>query len=256
MSDYERGLEPVTREDEDTSTLFDSAPAPYLPAPREEPKSPDAPESVGRRDALRMLGMAPVFASLGWNVKSVEKAVRYVGALPETADDAYVTKFFTAREWRTVRMLADYIIPRDDRSGSATDAKAPEFVDFMLMDAETSDADRLAMRGGLAWLDTESRRRSGANFVAATDAQRRALLDDIAWPAKAPPEMSVGVAFFNNFRDAIASGFYSSAMGWKDLQYVGNVFNPNWNGCPEPALRKLGVSYAEYDAALAAQRGS
>jgi hypothetical protein len=153
-------------------------------------------------------------------------------------------------------MLADYIIPRDERSGSATDAKAPEFVDFMLMDAKTSDADRLAMRGGLAWLDTESRRRFGANFVAATDVQRRKLLDDIAWPAKAPPEMSAGVAFFNNFRDAIASGFYSSAMGWKDLQYVGNVFNPNWNGCPEPALRKLGVSYAEYDAALAAQRGS
>jgi gluconate 2-dehydrogenase gamma chain len=258
VSDYERGLDPVTREDEDTSTLYDAAPpAPYVPAPRDEPDAPDAPASVGRRDALRMLGLAPVFASLGWNVKSVEKAVRFVGALPEASeDDAYVTKFFTPREWRTVRMLADYIIPRDDRSGSATDARAPEFVDFMLMDAETSDADRLAMRGGLAWLDTESRRRFGANFVAATDAQRRSLLDDIAWPKKAPPGMSAGVAFFNDFRDAIASGFYSSAMGWKDLQYVGNVFNPNWNGCPEPALRKLGVSYAEYDAALAAQRGS
>jgi hypothetical protein len=82
------------------------------------------------------------------------------------------------------------------------------------------------------------------------------VLDDIAWPEKAVPAMSTGVAFFNRFRDSVASAFYSSPTGWKDLQYVGNVFNPNWNGCPEPALRKLGVSYAEYDASLAAGRKS
>ena len=216
----------------------------------------DAPELPGRRDAIRVMGLAPIFAALGWNTTGVERATRYIAALPATVDDAYATKFFTAREWRTVRMLADYVIPRDEKSGSATDAKAPEFVDFMLMDEETSDASRLAMRGGLAWLDTECRHRFGTSFVGATDAQRRLVLDDIAWPKKAAPGMSTGVAFFTRFRDAIASGFYSSAMGWKDLQYVGNTFNPNWNGCPEAATSKLGVSYAEYDAALAAQRGS
>jgi hypothetical protein len=222
-----------------------------------DPDVAGAPELPGRRDALRVMGLAPIFAALGWDSGGVERAARFIETLPPAAvDEAYVTKFFTAREWRTVRMLADYVIPRDDRSGSATDAKAPEFVDFMLMDASTSDASRLAMRGGLAWLDTECRHRFGTTFVGATDAQRRQLLDDIAWPKKAAPAMSTGVAFFNRFRDSIASGFYSSAMGWKDLQYVGNVFNPNWNGCPEPATAKLGVSYAEYDAALATQRGT
>ena len=217
----------------------------------------DAPELPGRRDALRVMGLAPIFAALGWDTKGVERAARFVQALPPATDDAaYVPKFFTAREWRTVRLLADYVIPRDERSGSATDAKAPEFVDFMLLDETTSDAGRLAMRGGLAWLDTECRHRFGTSFVGATDAQRRLVLDDIAWPKKATPAMSTGVAFFTRFRDAIASAFYSSAMGWKDLQYVGNTFNPNWNGCPDSATQKLGVSYAEYDAALAAQRGS
>ncbi len=216
-----------------------------------------APELPARREALRLIGMAPVFAALGWNSASVERATRYVAGLPPASEDAaYVPKFFTAREWRTVRLLADYVIPRDDRSGSATDAKAPEFVDFMMLDETTGDDGRLAMRGGLAWLDTETRRRFGAGFVGATDAQRRLVLDDIAWPTRAAPGMSTGVAFFNRFRDSIASGFYSSATGWKDLQYIGNVFNPNWNGCPEPALRKLGVSYAEYDASLAAGRKS
>lgn len=216
-----------------------------------------APELPGRRDALRVIGLAPVFAALGWDTAGVERGARYVAALPSAADDAaYVPKFFTPREWRTVRLLADYVIPRDDRSGSATDARAPEFVDFMLLDETTSDAGRLAMRGGLAWLDTECRHRFGTSFAGATDAQRRLVLDDIAWPKKAAPAMSPGVAFFTRFRDAIASAFYSSAMGWKDLQYIGNTFNPNWNGCPEAATTKLGVSYAEYDAALAAQRGS
>jgi hypothetical protein len=216
-----------------------------------------APEQPARRDALRVIGLAPVFAALGWNTSGVERATRFVRELSPAIDDAdYTPKFFTAREWRTVRLLADYVIPRDEHSGSATDAKAPEFVDFMMMDETTGDRGRLAMRGGLAWLDTESRHRFGTTFVGASDAQRRQILDDIAWPQKAAPGMSTGVAFFNRFRDAVASAFYSSAEGWKDLQYIGNTFNPNWAGCPKPALDKLGVSYEEFDASLAAHRKS
>jgi hypothetical protein len=98
------------------------------------------------------------------------------------------------------------------------------------------------MRGGLAWIDNESRSRFSKTFVGATDAQRRMILDDIAWPAKARPEMSHGVAFFTRFRDLTASGFFSTAMGWRDVQYMGNVFNPNWDGCPPAAMAKLGVS--------------
>ncbi len=55
--------------------------------------------------------------------------------------------------------------------------------------------------------------------------------------------MRYGVTFFNRVRDMTASGFFSSAIGFKDLQYIGNVFNPGYDGCPQPALDKLGVSY-------------
>ena len=216
-------------------------------------------EQVTRRSTLKLLGLAPLAAALGWTNGGLERATSYVAGLPAAAAEdeaAPVLKFFTAQEWPTVRMLADYIIPRDARSGSATDAKAPEFIDFMMMDETTSPNTRVAMRGGLAWLDNESRERFGKRFTAASDAQRRQILDDIAWPKKARPEMSNGVAFFNRFRDAVASAFYSSAEGWKDLQYIGNTFNPNWNGCPRPALDKLGVSYEEFDASLAARRKS
>jgi hypothetical protein len=210
---------------------------------------------VSRRDALKLFGAVPVLGAIDWSAPSVERATRFVARLQEEVDGApYTPKFFTPHEWRTVRLLADIVIPKDERSGSATDAKAPEFVDFMLMDKETSESSRVQMRGGLAWLDNEMRSRFGVDFLHASDVQRRAVLDDIAYPKKAKPELAAGVSFFNRFRSSIGAAFFSSNMGWQDLRYMGNVFNPNWNGCPPAATQKLGVSYAEYDASLARRR--
>jgi hypothetical protein len=217
-------------------------------------QGPVPAEPVTRRSTLKLLGLAPLAAALGWKTDTIERAAEHVAAIGAAESAAYAPKFFTAREWPTVRLLADMIIPRDKRSGSATDAKAPEFIDFMLMDATTPAGSRVAMRGGLAWLDTECRHRFGTSFVGATDAQRRLVLDDIAWPKKAKPEYSAGVSWFNRFRSNVGSAFFSSAMGWQDLRYMGNVFNPNWNGCPPEATRKLGVSYEEFDASLARSR--
>jgi hypothetical protein len=211
---------------------------------------------VSRRDALKLLGAVPLVGALDWSAPSLERATRMVARLEEEGAlaAAYKPKFFTPHEWRTVRVLADMIIPKDERSGSATDAKAPEFVDFMLAEQDTTESSRVSMRGGLAWLDTETRHRFGTDFLGATDAQRSAVLDDIAYPKKAKPEYAAGVAWFSRFRSNIGSAFFSSAMGWQDLRYMGNVFNPNWNGCPPEATKKLGVSYEEYDAALARGR--
>ncbi len=203
------------------------------------------PSVVHRRAMVKLLGLAPLAATLEWTGVDVDRAARKVAALKPAADASFAPAFFTPSEWETVRVLADYVIPKDARSGSATDAKVPEFMDFMLADADASTAARNGVRGGLAWLDTESTERFGKRFVAATDAQRRQILDDIAWPAKARPEMSHGVAFFNRFRDLTASGFFSSAVGFEDLKYMGNTFVPEWNGCPPEALAKLGVSYTE-----------
>jgi len=130
-----------------------------------------------------------------------------------------------------------------DAAESATEAKVAEFIDFLMSDREASPERKVEMRGGLAWIDNECQHRFGRSFVGATDAQRRQVLDDIAWPRKAKPGMSPGVRFFSGFRDLTASGFFSTQMGWQDVQYKGNVALPAWNGCPPEALKKLGVSY-------------
>ena len=62
---------------------------------------------------------------------------------------------------------------------------------------------------------------------------------------RAPEPMQAGVAFFNRFRDLVASGFWSSKIGVEDLRYMGNTVVPQWNGCPDEALQHLGVTYAD-----------
>jgi hypothetical protein len=189
---------------------------------------------VSRREALAALGLATLTSAFRWTPADVERAAAAARAA------GYEPKFFTPHEWETLRVLVDLIIPRDERSGSATDAGVPEFIDFMLM--ERVDAQR-PMRGGLAWLDAQSRQRFGSPFVGAAEARRAELLDAIAWPARARPEHSHGVAFFTMVRDLTASGFWSSKMGVEDLRYQGNAFVTEWRGCPDAALRKLGVRY-------------
>jgi hypothetical protein len=147
-------------------------------------------------------------------------------------------RFFTPEEWQTVRVLSDLIIPRDDHSGSATDAGVPEFMDWIL--AEYPER-QTQIRGGLAWLDRESASRFGRRFVECAPGEQTAVLDDIAWPAKARPGLSAGVAFFIRFRDLVANGFYSSREGVKDLGYQGNTFVTEWRGCPGEIYDRLGT---------------
>jgi gluconate 2-dehydrogenase gamma chain len=220
---------------------------PVVPSPSDvipsEARNP-SPTEISRRDALKLAALTPLAGvAASPQMERIEKFMASITA-PDSQQQAYVPKFFTAKEFRTVRVLADYVIPRDDKSGSATDAKAPEYMDFVLNDELTNENNRIAMRGGLAWLDNECRKRfDGKTFILATDAQRKQVLDDIAYPRKAKAEHSYGVTFFNRFRDMTAAGFYSSKMGWDDLKYMGNVFNPGWNGCGDAANAKLGVSH-------------
>lgn len=193
-----------------------------------------------RRELVRLLAAAPL-AGLDWSPVDMQRAATAVATLRRRGQ-TFQPQFFTAHEYQTVRILVDLILPRDERSGSATDAGVPEFMDFMMNDQKSQQT---AMRGGLAWLDTECRERLGKDFVDLDEAQRRAVLDDIAWPAKARAGMSQGVAFFNRFRDLTATGFWSSKMGVEDLGYMGNTAVAEWKGCPEEQLRKLGVSYGQ-----------
>jgi gluconate 2-dehydrogenase gamma chain len=150
-------------------------------------------------------------------------------------------KFFTAHEMATITVLADIIIPKDEVSGSAGDAKVPDFIEFIVKDMPDHQT---PMRGGLRWLDMQCLKQYEKAFKDCSAAQQIEMVDKIAYPLKAKPAMKQGVAFFNLMRNLTATGFYTSEIGVRDVGYMGNQPN-QWNGVPDDVLKQYNIAYTE-----------
>lgn len=194
-----------------------------------------------RRESLKLLA----FASLASVVpactpadvkKASERAATAVSDGLEHRNPAVLNK----HEMETVRVLVDYIIPRDEHSGSASDAYVPEFIDFMMEDIPSLTT---PVREGLAWLDHYCRTEFDREFISCSEAEQRSVLDRIAYPNDVDDKFEAGATFFSTMRDLTATGFFSSKMGVEDLKYMGNVARPEWTGCPKNALAHIGMSY-------------
>ena len=145
--------------------------------------------------------------------------------------------FFSAHEMATITILGDIIIPKDDKSGSASDAKVPEFIEFIVKDIPSH---QIPMRGGLRWLDSYCLNHYDKTFKDLSANQQIEVVDLIAYPEQAKPEMAQGVAFFSRVRDLTASGFWTSKMGIEDIGYMGNRPGP-WEGVPADVLRQYNM---------------
>lgn len=210
-------------------------------------KKEDRAVRFERRDFLKFMTSVQAAALISVTPFAAEAARAMPLPLP-TADqqgpaEASVNdhpKAFSPHQWRTIRILSDLILPADEQSGSASEAGVPEFIDDWL---DWKKGNLLAeIQGGLTWLDMECNRSFHYDFADCSPARQKQILDRIAYPAKAAPEDSSAVAFFNKLRDLVVSGFYTSQMGIRGLPYVGNEPQTGWSGCPEAVLAKLGVS--------------
>ncbi|MBW8686173.1 gluconate 2-dehydrogenase subunit 3 family protein [Chitinophaga rhizophila] len=167
----------------------------------------------------------------------------YGRTAPEEARDQVLMAetFFTATEMKTITVLVDIIIPADEHSGSASELKVPAFIEFMAKDQPQF---KLPLRGGLRWLDVHCMKHYNNAFTDCTPQQQIELIDQIAYPEEAKPEMSQGVAFFSLMRDLTANGFFTTQAGIKDLGYKGNVPN-EWDGVPADVLKQYDLAYDE-----------
>ncbi len=204
-----------------------------------------------RRDVLKGISLSALgLAGLNPQVKAAELAdevannkdpeFKQFGRTEyEKMRDAklFAEQFFNPHEMKTISVLVDIIIPRDERSGSATEAGVPEFIEFMAKDKPDFQT---PLRGGLGWIDNEAQKRFGKVFVDITPAQRIEIVEDIAYPERKKPGMSHGVVFFSLMRNLTASGFWSSKIGMADIGYQGNTPN-TWDGVPEEVLRQYGL---------------
>ncbi len=215
---------------------------------------------MDRRQSLKALAVGTVSASLLLDAcKTADKKadvaakpteVNEGGGAPgldrqpeEIAHYKEVTSktFFNEHEMATIAILADIIIPKDEVSGSATDAKVPEFIEFIVKDMPHYQT---PMRGGLKWLDVHSYKKFEKSFKDLNNQQQLEMVDMIAYPKKAKREHAQGVAFFNTMRDLTATGFYTTEMGVKDVGYIGNAPN-QWNGVPDDVLKQYDLAYTE-----------
>jgi len=204
---------------------------------------------MNRRDSLKALGLTVV--SSGVLIEACKTKDTQPAAIEAPVAEAgrekfemehdkklkNAAKFFTDHEMATITILGDIIIPKDEKSGSASDAKVPEFIEFIVKDIPTH---QVPMRGGLRWLDMQCLKRYNASFVTATKQQQLEMVTDIAYPEKVKPGMQPGVSFFNRMRDLTASGFFTTEIGVKDLGYVGNQPN-KWEGVPMDILKQYGL---------------
>jgi len=213
---------------------------------------------MNRRESLKAIGLTSLTTALllETNVgEAQQKTPAKKGAAPAHHHDPvvdtqgrqpfeierdkalYAEKFFNAHEMATITVLADIIIPRDEKSGSASDAKVPDFIEFIVKDMPSN---KTPMRGGLHWLDIQCTKQFGKKFVECPHAQQIDMVTQIAYPKKAKPEMRAGVAFFNRMRDLTASGFFTSKIGMADIGYMGNTPN-KWEGVPADVLKHYGM---------------
>ena len=209
-----------------------------------------------RRDTLKALlvgGIAgtATLSTVGCKTEAESKAAQEALTAPkgygrtpsEIAHDERINAeiFLTEKELSTIATLCDIILPATPTAGSATDAKVPEFIDFIVKDLPSY---QLPLRGGLMWLDGESNTRFNKDFTACSNKEQIAIIEDIAYP---DPEnkkqtMAPGIAFFNRMRNFTLTGYYTTKMGIDDLGYVGN--RPNiWDGVPQDVLDKHGMAY-------------
>jgi gluconate 2-dehydrogenase gamma chain len=205
---------------------------------------------MNRRESLKAIGISTLSATLlldACKTKATEDKKAAVIDKEAGADRQAVEverdkkikseTFFTPHEMATITVLGDIIIPKDDRSGSASDAKVPDFIEFIVKDKPEHQT---PMRGGLRWLDMQCLKQYERSFVDCTKQQQIEIVDAIAYPAKAKPEMKQGVAFFDRMRGLTATGFFTSKMGVEDLGYVGN--RPNkWEGVPADIIKQYGL---------------
>lgn len=188
---------------------------------------------ISRRDILKNFAAGAAGGSVLQMIpaKAAELAHEMIQKEKASQLGKYAPKFFPPHQYQSLLVLCDAIIPRDEVSGGAVEACAPEFIDLLTSENEEY---QLMLGGGLMWLDNFCADRYAHTFIECTPAQQKEALDLIAYRkhARNDPALSQGVAFFTKLRKMTCDGFYTSKIGIEDLKYIGNTALAEFPGCP------------------------
>ena len=202
-----------------------------------------AGQGAGRRQMLRILGTAAAAAQVPGFSKWGFACVHIGNAALQIKPAVYRPQFFTAAEYAVVERLTDIIIPSDGSPG-AMEAGVAEFIDFIV--AGDPEA-QYGFRTGLTWLDAHAEQSAGKRFAALTPEQQTALLEPLGFKDKARPGQETGRRFFSMMREFTVTGFYTSEIGFKELDNPALKFYSESPECPhkdDPEHRHLSQAHS------------
>lgn len=197
-----------------------------------------ANQGADRRTVLEMLAKAAVASQFPGFNRWVFAQHQGHGTEPPPAGPRadYQPAYFSPAEYRTIDILTGLIIPADESPG-AREAGVSEFVDFMAAHGEKQI--QQPMRDGLLWLDGASRREHGAAFTSLDPEKQNEIVKRVASRDSAD---AAGHAFFLLIRRYTVMGYYTSAIGLKELDYPGLRLYTESPACPhtdDPEHRHL-----------------
>jgi gluconate 2-dehydrogenase subunit 3-like protein len=183
------------------------------------------PAKVSRRAALRALGTGiGTVAALPW----LSDAGLLEFARIQETNAAPQLKVLSPSQFETLEILVEAIIPTDDRSPGAKQARVTDYVDLLLSEGDGQLT--LQWVGGLAALDAEAGSRFRAPFSRLDASQVDAILQRISRNERAP--QTPLETFFVMAKQATIRGYYTSNIGiHEDLRYKGNQFLREFVGC-------------------------
>jgi hypothetical protein len=187
-----------------------------------------AGQGVQRREMLRILGTAAVAAQFPGFSKWGFACGHVGNAALQIKPAEYRPQFFTAAEYAMVERLAEIIIPSDTSPG-AKEAGASEFIDFMVA---SNPEVQYPFRMGLGWLNAHAEDLNGKRFTELTPEQQTSLLEPLGFKDKARPGEEPGREFFAMMREYTVTGFYTSEIGFKELDNPALKFYAESPECP------------------------
>jgi gluconate 2-dehydrogenase gamma chain len=187
-----------------------------------------AGQGIQRRQMLRILGTAAVAAQFPGFSKWGFACGHVGNAGLQIKPASYTPQFFTAAQYAAVERLTEIIIPTDATPG-AKEAGVAEFIDFMV--ASDPDA-QYGFRTGLTWLDAYTVESMGKQFMELTLDQQVSLLEPLGFKDKARAGYEAGRRFFAMMREYTVTGFYTSEIGFKELDNPSLKFYSESPACP------------------------
>lgn len=187
-----------------------------------------AGQGIQRREILRILGTAATAATFPGFSKWGFVCGHIGNAAMQIKPASYRPLFFDQVEYAMVERLTDIIIPSDGTPGSK-EAGVAEFIDFMV----ASDPEpQYPLRTGLVWLNAHSERIFGKKFLALTSDEQVSLLEPLGFKNKARAGEEDGRKFFALVREYTITGFYTSEIGYKELDNPALKFYSESPECP------------------------